>query len=279
MTVDSSSQSMARVRWSARAPRLALLAVCAVLTAVGLRTVLATPAPAARTEPARTSPAHLEAQAVAEEFARAYLSSDRGTDAQRRATLGRLAPAVAQAERDDPLPAAAGSHVLWSAVLGDQPTPGGDRVTVLVETDRGATALVVDTQTTAQGVTVTGFPAVVGPPRGSTVQPPDGEAVDDGRLSSTIGRALGNYLAGRSGDLVADLLPGAVVSVPAQPLRLIAIDDLVWAGPGRSVRAEVRAQLSGAGELRLAYEIGVARRAGRWFVSWIGSSQTTSGRQ
>ena len=278
MAVDVTSHSMARVRWSARAPRLAMLAVCAVLTAVGLRTVLAAPAPP-RAELTRTVSPDLEAEAVAEDFARNYLDGTARDRARRLAALGRLAPSVTQTERDSPLPAPLRSRVQWSAVVGDQATPSGRRVTVLLETDRGATALVIDTASTSRGVAVAGYPAIVGPPRAPSIAASDPVAVDDEHLSATVDRALGNYLAGRSGDLVADLLPGSVVSVPAQPLRLIGIDELSWAAAGRSVRADVRAALSGGGELRLAYEIGVARRAGRWFVSWIGSPQATSGRQ
>jgi hypothetical protein len=278
MAIDVTSHSMARVRWSARAPRLAILALCAALTAVGLRTVLAAPSPL-RAEPTRTVSPDLGAEAVAEDFTRSYLDGTARDRDLRLAALARLAPSVAAAERDDPLPAHPRSRVRWSAVLADQSTPSGRRVTVLLETDQGATAMVVNTTTTPQGVLVSGFPAIVGPPRAPSIAPSDSVAVDDPNLSATVDRALGNYLAGRSGDLVADLLPGSVVSVPAQPLRLASVDELSWATAGRSVRADVRAALSDGGELRLAYEIGVARRADRWFVSWIGSPQTTSGRQ
>ena len=278
MTIDITSQSMARVRWSARAPRLALLAVCAVLTAVGLRTVLAAPSPP-RAEPTRTRTPSLEAQAVAEEFARSYLDADPRDRAARTATLSRLAPSVAAAERDDPLPSASGSRVRWSTVLGEQPSSSGERVTVLLETDDGPTGLVVHVAPTPRGETVTGFPALVGPPRGGSVPEPDSATVDDAGLVATVNRALGSYLAGRSGALAADLLPGSVVSMPDQSLRLIGVDDLAWEATGRSVRADVRVAIGGASELRLTYEIGVARRAGRWFVSWIGSPQTPSGRQ
>lgn len=280
MAFSSRVGSVRMVQWSARAPRVAVSSACVVLVAAGLHSLLAAGAPATGHT---TFPAALaggaRAEAVAEGFARAYLTSG----AARLAALGIFAPGIAAAERNDPLPGPPGGEsVLWSAVADDQPVADGRRIVVVVQTTRGFTALVVTTRRATNGaVVVADYPAIVGPPPVQAADPaPAGEAVADGSLSATVMRALGNFLGRRRGELAADLLPGSVVVVPAQPLGLAGVDGVSWAAPGRVVSVVLRARPASGGLVRLAYSVGVVHTAGRWFVSWIAAPQTqTDGRR
>lgn len=280
MALAPRSQSLRRAQLSARAPRAFLIVTCGVLVAVGLVSLLGThdrpplPSPVIATDVAR-------AQAVAEGFARAYLTWTPSEPSSRQVALRQFAPAIADEERDDPLPGPRGGQtVIWSRVTSDVPIAGGRRITVVAQTTQGFTTLVVDTRTAAQGaISVTGFPAVVGsPPVAASDLERTGDPVDDAGLQRTVTRALANFLAGRRDALAADLEPGAVAVVPDTPLHLLSVDQTNWGTTRRELSVQVLAGLTGAGRVRLTYSVGVIRRAGRWFVSWIGSRQTMNGR-
>jgi hypothetical protein len=86
--------------------------------------------------------------------------------------------------------------------------------------------------------------------------------------------AVRNYLAGRRDDLLADLAPGAVVSLPERPLRLRSTDAITWARRPRLVAVEVEAPTGQ--RLTLRYELAVARRD-RWYVRAIEVDPTSKG--
>ncbi|MFL5844343.1 MAG: conjugal transfer protein [Solirubrobacteraceae bacterium] len=278
MDISTSPRSLRQMRWAARAPRLALIATCVVLCAAGLRTVLLPQRPVTIATRTQSSALMLAPAAFAESFARAYLTWDPRKPEQRDLALEQFAPALA--DSGAPGPPRTEQQVAWSAVASDRPVRGGHRITVLADTTNGRVALVVTVAQDDRGsLAVREFPALVGWPATATAPdapPPD--AVDNDELDATVSRALRNFLAGRRDALAADLLPGAVIALPDQTLRMVAVEDLSWTSRRRGVAVVVRARLSDGGELRLGYELGVAREAGRWFVRWIGTDQTQDGR-
>ena len=271
MAFEITSGSHRRARLAARLPRLALLAVCAVLSAAGLRALTAAPSAPIATATAPTASSSLPAEAFAEAFARAFLTWEAKEPEARAQALRRFAPGVAADVETGSGAPVADQSVLWSTVADSGAVRGGRRVTVLAATTNGAVALSVNVVGTSMAdLRVDRPPAIVGAtPPAQKSEEPLGEPVDDDGLGATVRRALRHYLGGSRDELVADLLPGAHVVLPEPRLSLVAIDDLVWARPRRSVVAVVRARPDGGGELRLGYEVGVAREAGRWFVRWI----------
>lgn len=221
-----------------------------------------------------------EAHAIAEAFARAFLTWDESEPAVRPARLRKLAPQLSS-DLEGFVPAPGGRQsVLWSAVTRDEAIGKGHRVTVLVETTNGFVSLAVSMVRERDGLlAISEFPAVVGtPPVSRDFQPWTSEAVNDRGVESTVTRALRGYLGRRGDALAADLLPGAVVVVPDERLHLVAVEEMTWTEAGRAVRVVLRAEVRNGVELRLTYAVGVARQAGRWFVRWIGTQQTGGGR-
>ena len=120
-------------------------------------------------------------------------------------------------------------------------------------------------------------PAIVGsPPIDRAHEDPAEREVEDGRLVSVVERALRNYLAGARTNLVADLAPDAVVSLPAEPLDVVAVDPPTWAVHGRTVAALVTARRPNGVELQLRYELEVVRRD-RWYLRSIGTDPVDKG--
>lgn len=280
MALDSRSSSLRRVQLAARAPRWVLLAVCAVLCAAGLRTALSGPAAPAAAAPAVSASADDEPRALAEAFARTFLTRDSATAESRHRDLRRLAPAIADQLPDSSKEPHSKTAVLWSAVAAEERTETGRRITVLTATSGGLVSLVVPVARGSDGaLVVDDLPAIVGPPATSSDVPARSDApVADEALEATVRRALRSYLRRRGDALSADLVPGARVVVPDAPLRLRAVDEMTWATEGREVRAVIRADAEGSGALALAYRVGVVRQAGRWFVRWVGTQQSSGGR-
>jgi hypothetical protein len=282
MGIHLEAKSWRRERLAARGPQLALMVCCGVLSAVGLRAVLGTePVPATQTvgtvPEARSDD---EARALAEEFARTYLTWDASKPEQRVARLRRLAPELADDAEGASLALIGRQSVKWSAIAGDERSGGRRRVTVLVDTSRGAVSLSVPfTRGTDGRLQIADYPALVAVPSVTAEQEaPVLSPVSDDELVATATRALRSYLQRRGDALSADLLPGAVVALPDAVTRLVAVDEVEWAVANRELRVGLRAGWQDGGELRLTYALGVARQAGRWFVCWIGTEQTSGGR-
>ena len=104
------------------------------------------------------------------------------------------------------------------------------------------------------------------PPRARTPARPGrrGELTDQA-LTDIVTRALGNYLPGAAGNLRADLLPGAHLTTPSPPLRLLAVEALAWREPGRLLAATLSAQDPGGARMRLRFLLGVEHRD-RWYL-------------
>lgn len=272
-----SSRRLRGQRIRARLPKLLLLTCVAVLCVAGVRAAVM-PQAAGVAVIERGEGRDLAAEAFAEAFARAYLSWEaaRPEDHQRRV-------AAFVSESLDPgaglVPARrGGEEAVWTAATQSVPgSHGGRLVTVAVQTTSRLAYLAVPVDRDAEGfLFVSGYPALIGGPavRPRVATPAEAE-LDDGALRAVVERAVGNYLAREAGNLRADLDPAAVVSLPAEPLRLGSVDEFTHARPG-VVACVVSARDPRGIELRLRYELHVVRRD-RWYVRSIATDPRKGG--
>jgi hypothetical protein len=248
---------------------VAAVAACTLLAAIGLKSLVA---PAhERGAPAVTrSSTDMSAAGVAEVFARTYLTWDASGSEQRAAVLDRLMPNEDAGSSDDL--GRRDQRVLWTAVVAERAGARRRRtITVAAQTTDGLVHLAVTVDRDDRGfLYVAGPPAFVGPPAtaGDVSVEPERE-VADAELRTVAGRVVSNYLARERDDLRADLDPRAVVTLPEEALRVVAVDAVTWIAPNR--RAAVAISVAGPHGLRLAlrYELSVVRRAGRWLVRTV----------
>jgi hypothetical protein len=85
-------------------------------------------------------------------------------------------------------------------------------------------------------------------------------------LEGVVRRAISNYLTLQGANLRADLDGRALITLPAAPMRVDAVEPPTWVGPGR-VETLVRASAGGA-SWTLSYELRVVKRD-RWYVRSI----------
>jgi Conjugative transposon protein TcpC len=263
------------LRWRARAPRVLVYALLAVLCLAGLRAAIAAP-PKVPPAPSGPEPFDLGAGAFAETFAREYLSLDPERPELREARLrGYLADTL---EPDAGLSGRRGRRVRWTTVLGQRREGSTLTVSVAAETGGELVYLAVPVARDRRGfLTVPAYPALVGPPATSSrADVAEEEEVADAGLRAVATRAVANYLAGEKRNLLADLSPEAVVSLPAERLRVRSTEEVTWVTQPR--RAAVQVQAEGeAGELwTLRYELGVVRRD-RWYVRSLAVDPTQRG--
>jgi hypothetical protein len=266
------SRSLRSIRVSARLPRMIAGALAAILMIAGLRAVIA-PAPkapaAARTE--RVVADDLGASSFAEGFVRAYLTWSRDEPDDTR--LRRLAPYARGLDPSAGLRPGTGSaqQVLWTAVLGERRRGPTQLITVAAQVDDDLVYVSVPVGRDARGyLGLAAYPAFVGPPATrNRVKAPDEESVADGALIRVISRALRNYLAANGSNLLADLTPDALVSVPTVPLRMTGDQvQVTWVTAGRRVAAQVEVSDAHKSTWTLRYELDVQRRD-RWYVRSI----------
>ena len=258
-------RSARRDRLSAVAPRVAVYGAVAILSLAGLRGILEGGEAHVAASPAGSS-GDLAAEAFAEGFARAWLSYDGADpDARERALSAYLSDEL------DPdggySPRAGRRSVDWTTVAGERVRGRWRTVTVTAGTSVDVVHLAVPVARDGRGfLSVPAYPALVGPPATDTrADPPREQEVEDPGLRTVVGRAVRNYLAGERRDLVADLAPEAVVSLPSERLSLRAVEEVTWVRPGRQVAVAVEATDSRGAALRLRYELAVRRRD-RWYV-------------
>lgn len=255
-------------RWlHVRARALLALAVVAlvVFCVVGVKSVLSGGPPRPALVPARPG-VELPAWGLAGDFARAYLTWDaRDVRAYAQGLARFIGAAAASAAQ---LPARGAQRVAWVQPLQTR-ADGPGRLVVVVEaqTDHGIVYLAVPVAEGPGGLSVAGWPALVGAP---AVVPLDasraggGRSVSDGALRTVVTRALGNFLTGDGGNLQADLDPAAVVSLPPRPLTDVHVDSVVWQAAG-TVAADVHATDHAGVRYALRYELDVVKRD-RWYV-------------
>ena len=271
--VELTSRSARVDRLRAHLPRVALLLLIGVLAVSATLGALRSDA-ASKPVLQRLTTVDRGAEAFAEGFARAYLSAD-PDDRERELSdylLDDLDPeaGVSRAPRS--------RTVSWTAVEGDRPRGRRHTVTVVAQTSDGVLRLAVPVERDRRGfLFVAAYPALVGPPPTNTgADVPDEDEVADPRLRAVVERALANYLGGERRNLLADLAPGAVVSLPPQSLQLESVDELTWVRARRTAAAVVEARDPDGGSWALRYELGVQLRE-RWYVRWLAVDPTERG--
>ncbi len=258
-------------RRRARAPGTLAIVALLLLAAVGVKATLAprhTLAPAAAAP--TTGSDDITVQGFAQAFARALLSWD-ATDPDRhqRQLAGFLSEAL---DRDGGLrvPSRGSQQVLWTSAIGDQPDAHRDRlITVAAQTTRELLYLAVPVHRTARGfLVVPRYPALIGPPVSDPGAPaPEERQVSDDALRTVAQRALTNYLAGQRSNLLADLDPTAIVSLPTAIRHVSSVRSITKAAADRVAVELIAADEAGL-QWTLRYELTVVRRD-RWYVRAI----------
>ena len=251
-----------------------------LLAAVGVKATLA---PRAASTPAPRAPAagvrDITEQGFAQAFARAYLSWDaRNPDQHQRQVAAFLSDAL-DGDGGLQMPPRGEQQVLWSAAIQDQTDAHGDRlITVAAQTTRQLLYLAVPVHRTRRGfLVVPRYPALVGPPVSDPgAAPAEERDVSDGALRAVAQRAVTNYLAGQRTNLLADLDPAAVVSLPTTVLdvRSVRVDHEGGATTGWPSRS--RPPTTPASQWTLRYELTVVHRD-RWYVRAIEPDPVAAG--
>jgi len=260
------ARSLPATRLLARIPRIVLMATCAVLALAGTRTIFRGEQLTAATRPLAAAAPDIEAEALAERFVRTYLEwNGREVAENLRGIASDIeAPSV---------PASIRQHVLWTAASRMQRSPATVVVTVTADTTRGLYNLAVPIGRRNGLLYIEDEPAFVGAvPTGARPNAPIRQEVADRKLGAVTRRALTNFLARDRADLMADLDDAAVVVLPDQDARLLAVDRVDWVIRGRRISADLRARLADRVELPLHYELAVTRSAGRWLVLAINTN-------
>ncbi|MBI5105916.1 MAG: hypothetical protein HZB46_13220 [Solirubrobacterales bacterium] len=256
--------SLAQVRAAGRFPQIALSGLAIVLSAVGLRALVAPAPEPARLHSARSVPVDPALEGLAEAFARWFT----GPRSERDPALAQRRFGLAQEGVADDRGSRSGRPVRWSAVVASARRAREAVVTVALDDGRATTYLAVTTGRDQRGrLYVAGPPAVVGPPRvaDGRVAPAELE-VEDPALRTVAVRVLRHYLAGEAVDLDADLEPGAAVSLPTTGLRVADVVATTWVVRQRRVALLVLARSRDGQQLTLRYELDVVRHGRRWLV-------------
>ena len=262
-----------RRMWSVRASlafgRWLLCALALAGIAVSIRD-LVRPRPPVLRAPASAVPVSLEAQWLALRFARAYMTFTTDPAVRERA----LAPFIASGgDPDAGATPAVGQRVAWAQIAGERDLGAQRDYTVALATGAGAWRYLVVALTPAHGggETLAHYPALVAAPVPAPAGALDGAGLPPlagGALATVIDRALGNYLAGSTENLAADLATGALIA-PAEPgLEIQAVQRLAVQSTGR-VLATVLVSDRAGDRLTLDYRVGVRLEGGRWVLTSI----------
>jgi hypothetical protein len=178
-------------------------------------------------------------------------------------------------------PATGAQSVEWAEVVQARDVTAAEHIyTVAAGTTlAGVVYLSVDVaRDRTRGLALARYPAFVGPPASHPAASlsSDGRAdVGDASLSRVIERALRNYLAGSASNLAADLVAGAHVTLPPNPLALQQLTQLQWRPDRTGVLATVIAGDQRGVAYTLSYELDVASASGRWEVAAIQTDPTS----
>jgi hypothetical protein len=252
------------------------LAVAGVLACVRF----ALDPPRVAPERVRTTAAGLSdraAEGFASLFARDYLTWDSGDPQAHESALAPFTGSDMEAEAGMRLVPDGRQRVEWTQVVqAREAIGGGHAYTLAAQTDTsGLLYLSVTVLREPNGRLALGsYPAFVAAPSFTGAALDSGRPeVEDSSLRTVLGRALRNYLAGARGELAADLAAGVSAAPPTLKLTLESIDALDWGSGGHSVTAVVLAHDAPGTQYRLAYEVGVVSRAGRWEITAIQANQ------
>lgn len=270
--IDLTRRSAWLERVRARVPRYAFVIAVAVVALVGVRELVS---PEQAPAPAGPAPVDRALEDFAEGFARAYLSYDATRPRMRERALRRYTPDELGSDAGYAPPARGAQSVSWTRVSQNQEALAGGRIVVVaagLDGEDRTVYLAVPVKRGSGGVlAMAGYPALVGAPM--TARPPLAarEEVEDGEIAAVVERVIGNYLAGESADLEADLSPTARVALPGDELRRASVEELVWARGDASgaVLATVSARGSDGSSWTLTYELGLERLRGRVLVTFI----------
>lgn len=260
-----------------------VLALVGVITIVRGAVGMVAPSP---TKPRQViahvaSSADPEAEGLAVRFTRDYLSYSSQSQAQRERVLAGIVGGPLDHDAGFSAPGSGSDRVTAAQVIADVPLGGGtNRYSVMASTTRAGTVyLAVTIGHDARGaLELVGAPAFVGAPSTApAVDDPSeaGQVVTDGRLSAVISRALRNYLAGATGQLQADVMPGVTVRGPSVRLRLVQVEHVAWTQQNRLVGVDLQAADRTGATYELHYDVGVTDRD-RWFVTSIEGQSTHS---
>ena len=261
-----SAVSLRSARMRAVAPRAILYVLVGILCLAGLRAALTGPPEAA---PASTAPppsVDIGVQAFAEAFARSYLSWDAANLEPRERALATFMSD--DLDEDGGLIPRGGSSqdVDWTAAVGTQPSGSRSLVTVAAQTSDGLKHVTVPVSRDGRGfLYVSAYPALIGPPATNVHAEQETEdEVEQEPLVVVAERAVRNYLNRSVANLRADLTPGAVVSLPAEPMRVDETSQVTWVNQPNRVAVEVEASQEG-NTWTLRYELEVTK-SDRWYV-------------
>jgi Conjugative transposon protein TcpC len=265
-----------RIRLVRELPRMLLLGVSFAGLAASARYAIAPPRAAMSTPPRAVPPRRdPAAEGFAQLFARRYLSwAANDPEAHERSLDAYIGAGMEPGVGLQP-PSGGEEQVQWTEIVQERTTaPGARRVyTVAAQTDTaGLVYLSVSVARSPGGaLELAGYPAFVGAPASGPATFGGGSReVSDPVLHTVVERSLHNYLADAGAELAADLTSGARVSLPAQALSLEAVQRLDWSSEGGgTLNATVLAEDARGARYTLAYELDVARVAGRWEVAAI----------
>jgi Conjugative transposon protein TcpC len=263
----------------ARAPGTAVAIALLLLAAVGVKATLAprvvsTPAP----QTSAAGVGDITEQGFAQSFARAYLSWDAQQPDQHQRQVAPFLSGALDGNGGLQAPSRGQQQVLWTTAIQDQSDAHGDRlITVAAQTTRELLYLAVPVHRTERGfLVVPRYPALVGPPVSDPgAAPAEERDVTDSGLRTVAQRAVTNYLAGERTDLLADLDPAAVVSLPTAVLEVRSLRSITKAA-GDRVAVEVAAADQTGTQWTLRYELTVVHRD-RWYVRAIEPDPVAAG--
>lgn len=272
--VNISTHAMWRIRLSRELPRYVLGALSVLGLAASARFAIAPPRPIQVVGAAdKTASADRAAEGYATLFARRYLTWNAADPLASARDLQPFLGAGVETGAGLALPPEGTQRVEWAEVVqAREPALGEHVYTVAAQTDaEGLVYLTVGVTRLRQGgLTLSGYPAFVGPPLTIPAQQPARlSAVNEPALEVVVRRALANYLSGSSVELAADLAPDTRVSLPSVGLSVQDMGRLMWAPGGGSVIAQVQAGDRRGVRYTLAYEVDVTRAQGRWEISAV----------
>jgi hypothetical protein len=217
----------------------------------------------------------LAAEGFATLFARDYLTWEGSDPEAREHALAPFLGAGMEADAGLLPPAGGEQRVQWAQVVQEREPQAREHVyTVAAQTDTAGLLYLTVSVLRAPGgaLTLAGYPAFVGAPESAPARISALgrlRLLAEPALATVVERALRNYLAGSSSELLADLSAGARVSLPALGLALRSVQSIQWAPGAGAVLATVDAQDQRGAQYTLAYELDVAREQGRWEISAI----------
>jgi Conjugative transposon protein TcpC len=248
-----------------------------VLSFAGIRSILAPRTTTVVARPTASPTVDQGAEEFAQEFARAYLTFN-GNDTQQRESA--LKPFLSSTLDPDAgvQPGSGSQSVRWTSVVGQQAAGQQTLVTVAVGTSNGLMYLNIPVARDKHGfLFVPNYPAFVGPPATNpSASLPSGEQITDASLQTVVARAVTNFLAGNQSNLLADLTPNALVSLPPRHMTVTDTQQATWITPGHSVAIQATATDSHGNSWTLTYEVGV-EKLDRWYVQSVQVNPTFQG--